>query len=145
MALGVAFSKGMLKTADDHKALIDLHIAAGDPISAEEVFDGAHEAGLFRKGSQLSDLLIGISVTTAEDDSPLDRGSSISESGVPVDVGIIESSDQMFERFGQRAIEMFKYQPRTTAGWAVPDPGQTIRLVWQLEGEALPDHAACRD
>ena len=70
-------------------------------------------------------------------------GFTITKTGSTKDVYVIEGSSGMFERFGTRAIEQFKYEPLVINGEPREDPGQSIRLVWQLEGESLPDHPAC--
>ena len=72
-------------------------------------------------------------------------GFTITKTGSTSNVFIIDSSNSMFERYGTKAIEQFKYEPLVINGKPREDGGQSIRLVWQLEGEKLPDHPACAD
>ena len=72
-------------------------------------------------------------------------GFTITKTGATKDIFIIDSSNSMFDRYGTRAIEKFKYEALVINGEARDDPGQSIRLVWQLEGERLPEHPACYD
>ena len=69
----------------------------------------------------------------------------ITETGSTKDVLILRSSDAMFDQFGIDAIEQFKFEPLITRGKTREISGQFIRLVWQIEGELLPDHPACND
>ncbi len=71
-------------------------------------------------------------------------GFTISADGRTTDIFPLESSNPLFESYGERAIEQFRYFPSTVNGIAVASPEQTIRLVWELEGESLPDHEACQ-
>lgn len=72
-------------------------------------------------------------------------GFTITKTGGTSGIYVIDSSSSMFERHGTRAIEQFKYEPLVINGEPREDPGQSIRLVWQLEGERLPEHPACSD
>ncbi|MFN3233539.1 MAG: energy transducer TonB [Alphaproteobacteria bacterium] len=72
-------------------------------------------------------------------------GFTITKTGGTSDIYVIDSSSSMFERNGTRAIEQFKYEPLIINGQPAATPNQTIRLVWALEGERLPDHPACAE
>ena len=70
-------------------------------------------------------------------------GFTITKTGGTRDVYIIDASSSMFERYGIRAIEQYKYEPLIVNGQPTETPNQTIRLVWEVEGERLPDHPSC--
>ncbi len=71
-------------------------------------------------------------------------GFTITKTGATRDIYVIDSSSSMFERNGTRAIEQFKYEPLIVNGQPAESPNQSIRLVWELEGERMPDHPACQ-
>jgi len=71
-------------------------------------------------------------------------GFTITKTGGTRDVHVIDSSSRLFEAKGVEAIEQYRYEPPILNGRPVEAPLQSIRLVWQLEGEALPDHPACQ-
>ncbi len=70
-------------------------------------------------------------------------GFTITDTGSTRDIYVIDSSSELFERNGIRAIEQFCYAPGYVDGEPSATPNQTIRLIWELEGEYLPDHPAC--
>lgn len=71
-------------------------------------------------------------------------GFTIGKTGGTKDIYVIESSSAMFERKGAEAIAAYRYKPQMFNGRPVETPNQTIRLTWEIEGERLPVHAACR-
>ncbi|MDR9827256.1 energy transducer TonB [Vibrio sp. FNV 38] len=59
---------------------------------------------------------------------------TIDPTGKPTDIEVIEANpSRVFEREAQRALKSWKYQPRVEGGSAVSQPGQTVKLEFQLE------------
>ena len=75
----------------------------------------------------------------------VEYGFTVTRHGTTRDIVVIRSSNNAFVRYGKRALEQFKYPPDLKKGKAGESPGQSIRMIWQIEGEPLPDHPACRD
>ena len=71
-------------------------------------------------------------------------GFTVTKTGGTRDIHVIDSSARMFNREGEKAIAQYRYEPLFMNGRPVEAPLQSIRLVWEMEGEALPDHSACR-
>ncbi len=71
-------------------------------------------------------------------------GFTISKTGGTKDIYVIDSTSVMFEGKGAEAIAQYRYKPQMIAGKPVETPNQSIRLAWEIEGESLPDHPACR-
>ena len=70
-------------------------------------------------------------------------GFTITATGGVADAQVLDSSSSRFHRNAVKAVSEYKYAPWISNGVPIATPNQTIRLVWQYEGEGLPDHPAC--
>jgi len=69
---------------------------------------------------------------------------TITEAGLTQDVRVTSTSNPGFDEYGREAIAQYRYDPLMVNGAPAATPNQTIRLVWQIDGEPLPDHPACK-
>ncbi|CAM4378279.1 energy transducer TonB [Vibrio agarivorans] len=59
---------------------------------------------------------------------------TIDPTGKPTDIEVVEAEPRrVFEREAIRALNNWKYQPKVENGTAVSQPGQTVKLEFQLE------------
>ncbi|MGR5268157.1 TonB family protein [Vibrio astriarenae] len=59
---------------------------------------------------------------------------TIDPTGKPTDIEVVEAEPRrVFEREAIRALNNWKYQPKVDNGTAVSQPGQTVKLEFQLE------------
>ncbi|ORT52599.1 energy transducer TonB (plasmid) [Vibrio sp. qd031] len=58
---------------------------------------------------------------------------TIDATGKPTDITLVESNPKnVFDREAARALAKWKYQPKTDAGKAVPQYGQTVKLEFKM-------------
>lgn len=58
----------------------------------------------------------------------------VSAQGSPYNIDVMNCSSPVFERNSRRAVEDWKYRPKTLQGQAVPMHGVETRLRYQMEG-----------
>ena len=59
---------------------------------------------------------------------------TIDPTGKPTDIEVVEANPpRVFEREAMRALRSWKYQPKVEDGTAQSQPGQTVKLEFQLE------------
>ncbi|MFN3233536.1 MAG: energy transducer TonB [Alphaproteobacteria bacterium] len=163
---------GLFKRANEYAYAFQLNMLTRDPDAAAATLELGLSRGILNEEEAAHFQVQLEKYLNSDDGTPADRGAypmfrtqprfplyaqwsgtsgcviyefTISEHGRPVDIHTIDSSHAMFDRYGVRAIEQFRYFPRLADGIAVAAPDQTIRLVWALEGEGLPEHPSCPD